>query len=263
MKKNVCICIVFTVLTSLVCYSLQAQTTPQELRKIILEKDSLFWIAYNNCDLPGMRQFFTEDVEFYHDKGGISNGLDSLMASIQKGLCGNSNYRTRREAVKGTVQVFPMGKSDIIYGAIISGEHYFYMNETGKQEYLTGHARFTQLWLLKDGSWKMSRILSYDHGPAAYINKRKEITVSAKTLSQYVGTYSGPQTSNLRIRQENGSLVMIVREEKMPLYAETKNVFFLKVRDLTFEFFKDEKNKISMLRVRENGAIAEELILAK
>jgi hypothetical protein len=42
----------------------------------------------------------------------------------------------------------------------------FYIKEAGRDEFLDGHAKFTHVWLLKDGAWKMSRVLSYSHGPA-------------------------------------------------------------------------------------------------
>jgi len=29
-----------------------------------------------------------------------------------------------------------------------------------------GLAKFFHVWLLKDGTWKMARVISYDHGPA-------------------------------------------------------------------------------------------------
>lgn len=147
-----------------------AQTEEQKLSSIILKNDSLFWTAYNNCDVQKFKQFFTDDIEFYHDNGGLTNGLEDLAASFKKNLCDSDTFRLRREAVAGTVKVFPLQKSNVTYGAIISGEHLFYIIEKGKER-LDGHARFTDVWLLKDGVWKMSRILSYDHGPAI-INKK-------------------------------------------------------------------------------------------
>lgn len=140
--------------------------TDDQVKQLIFQKDSLFWVAYNNCDVQKMDAVFTDDVEFYHDKGGPSFGRDTLMSIIKKNLCSNNNFRLRRAAVKGTVNVFVMHNGDKVYGAIISGQHVFYVNEKGKTEFLDGLARFAQLWLLKDGQWKMSRILSYDHGPA-------------------------------------------------------------------------------------------------
>jgi hypothetical protein len=140
--------------------------TDEEVKQLIIEKDSLFWVAYNNCNVETMGSWLTDDVEFYHDKGGSSIGRDTLMAVIRKNLCGNNDFRLRRAAVKGTVNVFVMHSSNKVYGAIISGQHVFYVNEKGKKEFLDGLARFTQLWILKDGQWKMSRILSYDHGDA-------------------------------------------------------------------------------------------------
>lgn len=142
------------------------QTSQHSLEATILHKDSLFWKSYNNCDVQKFSEFFTDDLEFYHDKGGITNGLENLATSMKKNLCSDANFRLRREEVAGTVKVYPLQKSKEIYGAIISGSHVFYINEKGKKERLDGLARFTHIWILKDNSWKMTRILSYDHGPA-------------------------------------------------------------------------------------------------
>lgn len=136
-----------------------------EVAALILKRDSLFWITYNTCDTAGNKAFFTTDMEFYHDKGGVTLGVEALSASLKNNLCSNPDFRLRREAVPGTVHVFPMRKGNSIYGAIISGEHVFYIIEKGAER-LDGLAKFTHLWLVKDGVWKMARILSYDHGPA-------------------------------------------------------------------------------------------------
>jgi hypothetical protein len=150
--------------------NLNAQSEKQNLSRVILNHDSVFWKAYNQCDIPGMQKFFTDDLEFYHDKGGITRGIESLMTVTKKNLCSNENFRLRREALNETYRVFPMTSNNVLYGAILSGEHLFYIVENGSER-LDGHAKFTHLWILKDNVWKMSRILSYDHGPAAANSK--------------------------------------------------------------------------------------------
>lgn len=154
---------------------LSAQTDLEKLPAIILREDSLFWKTYNDCDTAGARRFFTEDVEFYHDKGGPSFGREQLISITKKNLCNNENFRLRRAAVAGSLRVFPMENGGVIYGAILSGEHVFYIWGKNTAEYLDGRARFTHLWLLQpDGGWKMSRILSYDHRPAAAVDDAKK-----------------------------------------------------------------------------------------
>jgi hypothetical protein len=143
-----------------------AQTTPSELTATILQRDGLFWKAYNACDVEAMAAFFPEDVEFYHDRGGPTLGLTSLVGTTRQSLCGRPDSRLRREAVEGTVRVFPLQKENAVYGAILSGEHVFYILDKGQPARLDGRARFTHLWLQRDGAWKMARVLSYDHGPA-------------------------------------------------------------------------------------------------
>ena len=56
-----------------------AETGIPDPSAAILERDRLFWKAYNACDVKTMGEFFTEDVEFYHDKGGPTLGLANLV----------------------------------------------------------------------------------------------------------------------------------------------------------------------------------------
>lgn len=130
--------------------------------KQIYYHDSLFWKAYNGCDVAAMAELFTEDAEFYHDKGGLLTTKPKVMDAIKTGLCGNPDFRLRRQPVDGSVSVFHL--KDV--GGIISGEHVFYINNKGKPEYLDGYGKFLQVWRYENGKWKMARILSYDHGPA-------------------------------------------------------------------------------------------------
>lgn len=242
---------------------LSAQPEQQKLSATILLNDSLFWAAYNSCNIEKFQQFFTEDVEFYHDKGGLTLGLENLTNTMKRNLCGNNDYRVRREAVEGTVKVFPLQESNAIYGAIISGDHFFYVLEKGKKERLTGLAKFTHVWILKDSIWKMSRILSYDHGPAPYINKKKEIKLANNTINQFVGKYEGPQSGSIIIKREKGYLILLIKNKQSTLYPEAESRFFMKDRDLTFEFIKNEKNKISKMIIRENDEIVEEAVFLK
>ncbi len=142
-----------------------AQTEDEKLIATILHLNSAFWNAYNNCDTARFKDYFTGDVEFHHDKGGVTTDKKSLIEALDKNICGSTTSYLRREAVTGTVEVYPMKDGNKIYGAIIAGQHDFFLTENGKSEYHSGRANFAQLWLLKDGVWKMARILSYNHHP--------------------------------------------------------------------------------------------------
>ena len=245
----------------LVCLSIisYGQTHDDELSSTILHKDSIFWEAYNNCDVNRMKTFFTSDLEFYHDKGGITLGVDALAESFTKGVCSQEdNFRLRREEVSGTVHVFPMRKSGVIYGAILTGEHLFYIQEKGKKERADGLAKFSHLWILENGEWKMKRVFSYDHKPAPYINKRVTKQLSQDILKTYTGTYKGAQTGDMLIIQGEGFLIAKTGNKEFSIYPASETSFFMKERDLIFEFIK-KGNTVTKVIVRENGEVAEEL----
>jgi Domain of unknown function (DUF4440) len=98
--------------------------TDEEIAANVGALDNQFWQAYNACKTADMRRFFTDDVEFYHDKGGITPGAAALVSSIETNICGG-RMRVRREAVEGSVHVFPLHRDGVAYGAIVSGDHRF------------------------------------------------------------------------------------------------------------------------------------------
>ena len=135
------------------------QTPPKqgELLTIIGSLDHAFFEAYNKCDLSKIESMFTSDIEFYHEKRGQLTSRQSVMEVFSKNLCGDKNNRVRRELVEGTLQVYAIDN----YGALAVGEHRFYLTQAGQKEKLDGIGRFANLWQLKDGEWRMSRVFSY------------------------------------------------------------------------------------------------------
>ena len=240
-----------------------AQTEQENLAATILHLDSAFWNAYNNCDTAHFKDFVTDDVEFYHDKGGITLGAAALIESLDKNICGKTTYHLRREAVAGSVKAYPMQKDSEIYGALILGEHVFYITENGKPEYLDGAANFTHLWLLKNGAWKMARILSYNHHAAEHKNTGKEIELPAQQLDQLTGTYKSSQFGIMSVTRENKVLILEGGNNIYTLYPRNDTLFFMKERDLTFQFVKDVTGNPIKIIVSEHGAKVDEIIYEK
>ena len=127
-------------------------TATKELYDQIASLDAALFEAYNTCDLDKLGTFFTEDLEFYHEKGGLTLTRKSSLEIMRKNLCGNSN-RVRRELVKGSLEVHPITS----YGAVQTGEHRFYLTQKGQTEKLDGVSKFVMLWQKKDGEWRISR----------------------------------------------------------------------------------------------------------
>ena len=134
----------------------------KELTEEITEKDRAFFDAFfNRCDVETVRAMVTEDFEFYHDKGGMtaSSGaqfVDAIRRTCERQKTGE-DYRARRELV--SMDVYPLNN----YGAVQVGVHRFYQKLEGGGEKLVEISRFTNLWKKEGDTWRMSRVVSYDH----------------------------------------------------------------------------------------------------
>lgn len=151
----------FITISSLV----SAQVEPTSvLYKTILEKDSLlFNIGFNTCDISQFEKLLSENFEFFHDKSGISD-RKKFLNDLKNGLCKSpETYQSRRELIPEKTLVFPLYNQGELYGAIQYGEHRFYEKMEGKPEQYASTAKFTHVWIIEVGKWKLKSGLSYDH----------------------------------------------------------------------------------------------------
>ena len=129
-----------------------------DLDKAIATLDAALFDSYNRCDLEKFSSFFADDVEFYHDQGGVTLGKAALTDSLKKNICG----KVTRRLVPGSLQVHHMKG----YGAVEIGVHRFHHPGHEDTEGV-GEASFIHLWQCKDGAWKITRVISYDHHSAS------------------------------------------------------------------------------------------------
>ncbi|WP_276485878.1 DUF3471 domain-containing protein [Paraflavitalea pollutisoli] len=259
MQNKICIRIAIALSSVLGITSPEAaQSNVDELKAIILQGDSLFWAGYNTCDTSLTGRFIADNLEFFHDKGGLTKGKAALQLSLKKNLCSNPDWHLRRVAVPGTVQFFPLANNGELYGAILQGEHYFYVTEKGKPEFRDGRAHFNHLWLKENGRWVMVRILSYNHH-AAEPETGGAIKLPAATLQQYTGRYSGPENDNVTVAVANDGLLIKAGNHSLVVQASSETEFFSSERPLKFSFVKNSAGKVTSLKVLEKGTVTEEL----
>jgi hypothetical protein len=137
---------------------LQAQAAPPPSRdalyQTIASLDSALFDAANRCDLEKLGTYFTDDLEFYHDQSGLSVGKQDFLNKSKNNICG----KVIRELVPGSLEVYALKG----YGAVEIGVHRFH--HPGKDDTMAvGEAKFIHLWQYKDGTWKISRVISYEH----------------------------------------------------------------------------------------------------
>jgi len=130
----------------------QPQTT--DLQGEIMAMDSVLTAAFNSQDMAKLKSLFSSDLEFYHDINGKQD-LATVNASFARMFA--SGRAVRRTLVKEQNQVYTLGNE----GAIQKGSHRFCSVENGKES--CGTFEFVHVWEKRQGSWVITRIISYGH----------------------------------------------------------------------------------------------------
>ena len=95
-----------------------AQSAKDSIYNEIAHMDSVVFNAFNTRDVEKFKSLFDQDLEFYHDKGGLTNYEHTI--NFMKEVAKNNNG-LRRDLVKGSLEVYPIPG----YGAMeIGGLHF-------------------------------------------------------------------------------------------------------------------------------------------
>lgn len=122
-----------------------------ELYKTIVAMDSVFFEAYNTCNLDKQAAIYSDKIEFYHDKGGLMTSKQEILDGTEKYVCG----KVTRELVKGSIEVYPIKD----FGAIEMGLHKFH-NNTEKSGTLSHASKFIIFWQNDNNNWKITKVVS-------------------------------------------------------------------------------------------------------
>jgi len=132
----------------------------EALEATIAALDEAVFDAFNRCDDPAQLDrhagYFDPDVEFYHDGGGVTWTRQAMLENTRRHVCG----RLTRQRVPGNLAVHPVPG----FGAIALGRHRFCQ---AGAEGCDGEADFVMLWRHDDEGWRVTRVLSFGHRPAA------------------------------------------------------------------------------------------------
>jgi ketosteroid isomerase-like protein len=139
--------IIFTLFLCFTFYSVHAQST--ELYKTVVALDSTFFQAYNDCDMAKQAEFYSDSIEFFHDKGGLQTSKKKILEDTKAYICG----KVTRKLVEGSVEVSPIPG----YGAVEIGSHSFY----NRSENITSKAsKFVIVWKNNNGKWIITKVIS-------------------------------------------------------------------------------------------------------
>ena len=86
----------------------------KELYNKIVQLDSILFDAYNNCKMNVSEELYSDSIEFYHDRGGLSTSKKGLLEALKNNICG----KVTRHLVIGSIEVSPIPG----YGAVEIGE---------------------------------------------------------------------------------------------------------------------------------------------
>jgi ketosteroid isomerase-like protein len=154
-RKSVIFCTaLFTILIAMAFRSdkLTIENCPAtSLYDSIVAMDEKWEDAYNHCKLEVMEELISEDLEFYHDQGGLLTSKKKLNEALKNNICG----KVKRQLKSGSIEVYEIKG----YGAVEMGLHGFLnINHEGLSDH---YSKFVHIWKRESGGkWRITRVIS-------------------------------------------------------------------------------------------------------
>ncbi len=126
----------------------------QGLYDTIARMDSVYFTAYNNCDMATQAAIYSDSLEFYHDGSGLSTSKRAILTAIKENICG----KVTRVLVKGSLEVYPIPN----FGAVEVGLHRFINHQ--ENDHVSPPERFVVVWQNRNGKWQITRVISLHGG---------------------------------------------------------------------------------------------------
>jgi len=121
-----------------------------KLHNEIVKMDAKYFNAYNTCDMQTQADLYDENIEFFHDKGGLATDKKELLKALKKNICN----KVTRTLIKGSIEVYPIKD----YGTIEIGYHKFFNKEEPNAKSIP--SKFIVVWKKNKNDWKITKVIS-------------------------------------------------------------------------------------------------------
>ncbi|WP_299434490.1 DUF3471 domain-containing protein [uncultured Aquimarina sp.] len=218
--------------------------TKSDILLTLKAKDSLlFEVGFNQCNLVQIEKLIAHDIEFYHDRDGITKSREKFIASIKNNLCSSGKNMINRVLDDSSFEVFPLYKNGELYGAIQNGSHRFGQTQ----------ATYSHLWLIEKQQWKLSRVLSYNHHQDQNISITESLKLSIDELKQYVGEYKFSPEFILTVSLKDGQLYGESQGQGVKINCYDKHKFIDDERTHDLEFLLNQHGNVTGLHMKGSG----------
>lgn len=126
----------------------------QAIYNTVVHLDSVFFNAYNTCDLKTQADMLSDSMEFYHDETGLATSKKDFIKAIKENICG----KVSRVLVPGSIEAYEIPG----FGAVEIGYHRFINHQESEKP--SGAGRFVAFWQHKNGKWQLYRVASMHAG---------------------------------------------------------------------------------------------------
>lgn len=144
------IALLLAILVGAIAESLAQASEDSAIYKKIASLDAAYFTAYNTCDLDTQARLLDDQLEFYHDQGGLSTSKAEILEALRVNICG----KVTRSLVEGSLEVHEING----FGAVALGLHQFHNREEPGAE--SKPSRFVTVWKQNGEAWTMYRIIS-------------------------------------------------------------------------------------------------------
>ena len=149
------LCLCTLIIFTLTCFKTKPEPAdspadPNSLYDTIAMMDAKWEDAYNHCKLDVMEEIISEDLEFYHDQGGLMTSKKKLNEALKANICG----KVTRELKKGSLEVYGIKG----YGAVEMGLHGFHNSQEPASK--LHYSKFVHIWKRDHGKWLITRVIS-------------------------------------------------------------------------------------------------------
>lgn len=150
--------ILYLILLVFSILKIEAQSTEIPAYKIIdtkiyneiVKMDSIFFNAYNTCDIKKQAKIYNEKLEFFHDKTGVSTSKLEILKATEKNICG----KVTRKLISNSIEVYPISN----YGAVEIGYHQFINKQENNKT--SNPSKFIIIWKKDNSQWTITKVIS-------------------------------------------------------------------------------------------------------